>query len=570
MRTLYTTLNWVEQAQQRANRLLAETRTHRIQLSRTLQSAEIANTRLRRVERELTIAKREAEEARRLKEQFAANVSHELRTPLNLILGFSEMMYLSPEVYGPVNWTPPLRRDTYQIYRNGRHLLEMIDDILALSQFEIAGFTLNKEATDVPTLLQGALDIARDLFRTRPVSLELHLASDLPRVEIDQTRIRQVLLNLLNNALRFTTEGTVQVIATKSDREVMIQVVDTGPGIPEEHREHIFREFYQVDLSLRRSHSGAGLGLAICKQFVQAHDGRIWVESELGKGSTFTFTLPIPEQHVPLSHLSLVPSLEPLAMHIDPVVMVVDPDPVVASIVRHYVQGYEIRHVSKSTDLPSLVRIYHPRAVIYNRSSLDPSELLPLPGGLPIIACTLPSRAWIMDAWDVDGCLSKPLSAEQLLKEIARLETQAGRRFDSVLVVDDDRGFCQLITRFLESSGRAVQIRRAYDGEEALRILHNEPPDLLLLDLLMPSKDGFSVLAEIRQMPLSGMAVLLLTATDLRESLGTNQDASIVVRRLGGMRPGETLRWIAAMLAAVEPRYTDEGEIAAYQGTTLN
>lgn len=556
MRTLYTALNWVGQAQKRANKLLAETRTHRSQLSRTLQSAEIANTRLRRVERELTIAKAEADEARRSKEQFAANVSHELRTPLNLILGFSEMMYLSPEIYGPVNWTPSLRRDTYQIYRNGRHLLEMIDDILALSQFDIAGFTLHKELTNLSALLHSTVEIARDLFRTTPVALELHIAPELPMVEIDQTRIRQVLLNLLNNALRFTAEGTVQLCATATDREVVIQVIDTGPGIPEEHQSHIFREFYQVDLSLRRSHSGAGLGLAICRQFVQAHDGRIWVESKPGQGSTFTFTLPIPEKYVPLSHLMLVPATGLSEMSVVPVVMVVDPDPAVAAIVRRYIQDVEIQHVANAADLPSLVETVRPQAVIYNHSAQGHTAIPQLPPGLPFIECVLPSRTWIMEALDVDGWLAKPLTAQQLLKEIARLEEASDRRFESILVVDDDRGFCQLITRFLESSGHPAQVRRAFDGEEALQILHNEPADLLLLDLVMPNTDGFSVLAEIKRLQMPDLSILLVTATDFRQPMRDNRDASLVVRRLGNVRPDETLRWIAAIVHTLAPQTT--------------
>jgi signal transduction histidine kinase/CheY-like chemotaxis protein len=559
MRTLTTTLSWVEQAQRRTDRLLAETRSHRSQVSHALQSAEIANSRLRRVERELTIAQRDAEEARRMKEQFAANVSHELRTPLNLILGFSEMMYLSPEVYGAVNWTPALRRDTYQIYKNGRHLLDMIDDILALSQFEIASFALNKEATDVGPLLQSAVDIARDLFRTSSVALELDIAPLLPPMELDQTRIRQVLLNLLNNALRFTAEGTVTVNASATESEVVVQVIDTGPGIPAEHQEHIFNEFYQMDLSLRRSHTGVGLGLAICRQFVQAHNGRIWVESEPGKGSTFVFTLPIPERYIPLGHLSRVRSAHADETKMTSTLFVVDPDPAVAAIVRHFVRGYEIQHVARLADLVSLVHLHHPRAVIYNQAHQQDLHKLRLPAGLPLIECALPSRAWIIDELGIDGCLSKPLTAEQLLQEIVRLEDRRTQQIRSVLVVDDDRGFCQLITRYLESSGRAIEIRRAYDGEEALRILENEPPDLLLLDLVMPGKDGYAVLDEVRRGQNATLPVLLLTATDVRESLGAYRDAAIVAQRIGGMRPGESLRWIASMLDAVEPLYQRSG-----------
>ncbi|NOZ27780.1 MAG: response regulator [Chloroflexi bacterium] len=554
MRTLYTALQWAWNMQKRADQLLEMARDRQVELGRALKSLEWANAIQRRTQRELAVARRQAEEARRMKEQFAANISHELRTPLNLILGFSELMYLSPEVYGDMQWPPTLRRDVYQIYRSSRHLLEMIDDILDLSRFEMVGFTLNKEPTPLEPLLRGAVEIARDLFRGRPVRLEVEIARDLPVLEIDRTRIRQVLLNLLNNAQRFTEEGTVRLEARQSDGEVLISVSDTGPGIPADKLPYIFDEFYQVDHSLRRSHGGAGLGLAICKRFVQAHDGRIWVESQEGVGSTFFFTLPIPGRYLPASDLHAEHPVEPPWPDPRPRILVLDPDPAVAAMIRRHVAGYDVVQVEDTDRLAEEVLIHHPRAVIRNvppggRRSSDGITNAPV----PLIECSLPSRAWVARDLAVAACLTKPITGQQLLAEIERLGDVR-----EVLVVDDDRGFCQLVDRMLRTAGRTFDVRHAYDGESGLSAMRARRPDLVLLDLVMPGVDGFGVLEKMRQDPaLVEIPVVLLTATSYAEDALAQRGGQVVIYRPDGLRPVEILRCLEAVIGVLEPRYDE-------------
>src|SRR5262249_26531351 len=158
-----------------------------------------------------------------------------------------------------VTWPPTLRRDIHQIYRSSQHLLAMIDDILDLSRFEMTGFGLNLEVVSLESLLSDTLDIATDLVRGRPLELRLVVSDDLPQLDVDRTRIRQVILNLLNNACRYTESGTIELRAIKSDQEVRVSVSDSGSGIPTNKLPYVFDEFYQVDYSLRRSHNGAGL-----------------------------------------------------------------------------------------------------------------------------------------------------------------------------------------------------------------------------------------------------------------------------------------------------------------------
>jgi CheY-like chemotaxis protein len=538
-----------------------------------------------------------------MKEQFAANVSHELRTPLNIILGFSEVMYLSPEVYGDVDWPPILRRDVYQIYNGSRHLLKMIDDVLELSRFEMVGFTLNREPTRLEPLLRDTVEIVEKLFRGRPVCLEVKVAQGLPVLEIDLTRIRQVLLNLLNNAARFTEEGVVRVEARRESGEVVVSVSDTGSGIPAHELPHIFEEFYQVDRSLHRKHGGTGLGLAISKHFVEAHDGRIWVESEEGVGSTFTFTLPIPDEHVPFSRLGVDRPLEPPTSETPPPVLVVDPDPAVATMVDRHLDEYEIIQVRGMGQLMEAVMLHHPQAVICNVSPGEKEGFWDEPGDrrlpaapgcpyfpssrneslrfpssrsepvyaqvarntstadtaiaipVPFIECSLPSQAWLADELAVVGCLTKPITVAQLLREIERV---GGVR--DVLVVDDDRDFCQLVERMLEASGRAYQVRRAYGGEDSLLALRSQRPELVLLDLVMPGVDGFHVLQEMRQDPdLADVPVLLLTATSYAEDALARRGGRLVsVRRSDGLSPSEVLRCIQSIVGVLDPHYDEQ------------
>lgn len=553
VRTLYMTLDWAWTMQQQATEALEEARSHRAELTRAVKSLELYAGLLRRSQRELAFARRQAEKARRMKEQFAANISHELRTPLNLILGFSELMYLSPEVYGEMAWPPTLRRDVYHIYRSSRHLLEMIDDILDLSRLEMAGFTLNKEPTSLEELVRSTVEIAQDLFRGRSVKLEMKLAPDLPVLEIDRTRIRQVLLNLLKNAQRFTEAGTVRVTAHRQGNEVVISVSDSGRGIPADQLPYIFDEFYQVDRSLRRAHEGAGLGLSISKHFVEAHGGRIWAESEEGVGSTFSFALPLSTYEWPGPARYNQPAAESAALRERPCLLVVDADPRVANLVRRHVAGYEVISVEAET-LPSAVHLYRPRAIVWNRLAANgqPSDF-EQNLSVPIIECSLPSQSWLARELAVVACLGKPFTAQELLDQIQRLPGA-----HDLLIVDDDRGFVQLVRRMLEATGQDFSIRYAYDGAEALAQMRQRRPDLLLLDLIMPGVDGFQVLQEMRDTPeLAHLPVILLTATSVIEDALSRHEGNMLIHRPQGLRPAEVLGCLQAVIEALQPQYDE-------------
>ena len=265
---------------------------HRLEMSEMLDDLTEANLQLSRLHRLAHAMQEMAEDARRVKEEFVANVSHELRTPLNMIIGFTELVLKAPQTYGqPV--PQALLADLNVVLRNSQHLSALIDDVLDLSQLEAKQMALAKEWVRLDEMLQTAAAAVRPLYALKQLALRMAVAEDLPLVYCDPIRIRQVILNLLSNAGRFTDQGGICVCARREGGAVIVSVSDTGPGIASADLPRIFQPFQQADSSIRKRHSGSGLGLSISKGFVELHDGKMWVESTLGVGTTFYFRLPV-------------------------------------------------------------------------------------------------------------------------------------------------------------------------------------------------------------------------------------------------------------------------------------
>jgi two-component system, NtrC family, sensor kinase len=242
---------------------------------------------------EIADKSRQLEAASHHKSEFLANMSHELRTPLNAVIGFSEV--LAERMFGEVNE----RQAEYlqDILGSGRHLLSLINDILDLSKVEAGRLELELGRFHLPTTLDNALTLVRERASRHAIDLEVAVDAGVGEVVGDERKIRQILLNLLSNAVKFTPEGgRIRVTATPADGAIEISVSDTGIGIAPEDQGAIFEEFRQVGRDDARKQEGTGLGLTLAKKFVELHGGRIWVQSQVGQGSTFTFTLPVPPE----------------------------------------------------------------------------------------------------------------------------------------------------------------------------------------------------------------------------------------------------------------------------------
>ncbi|HEX2993750.1 MAG TPA: ATP-binding protein [Anaerolineales bacterium] len=512
-RQLVIVLNWRQTAYKRANSLLEQLRDERASMASMLKQLEEAYRRIEKMNSALIEARRVAEEARRLKAEFAANISHELRTPLNIIIGFSETMANAPETYQGVSWSPTLRGDVEQIYQSSRHLRSLIDDILDLSALDMHRLGLTFEETSIETVINEAIAVTQDLFHAKRLYLTANISPGLPPLRIDATRIRQVLINLLNNASRFTSKGGVTISTQLSGYAVQVAVADTGIGIAPQDVPKVFDEFGQVDSTLRREHDGSGLGVPLSKRLIELHNGRMWLESEPGKGSTFFFTLPV-HSGMRQSEESSKPDRGLIAPIGRKSVLIEEPDITLLHMVRRHLSHCDVIEIGNRENLPNLIQQYQPVALIIDLqddeeiSSQLPLEVTPSGLDLPVIFVRLQGQLRNARALGVRNFLVKPVIREHLFEAIGNL----GQTIQKVLVVDDDPSLAELVSRMLEAGGDHYHPVKALGGAEALAVLRREPVDLVLLDWYMPEVAGLDVLREMMGTPsLANIPVIVIS-----------------------------------------------------------
>jgi signal transduction histidine kinase/DNA-binding response OmpR family regulator len=473
------------------------------------------NARSYEVERE---ALKEMREADRLKTQFLANMSHELRTPLNSIIGFSRVILKG--IDGPI--TDLQNQDLTAIHNAGQHLLGLINDILDISRIDAGKMELAFEEVDMRNLIQSVASSALGLIKDKPIRLTQFIPDDLPLARADPIRTRQVLLNLLSNASKFTESGSIVIEAklqTSPDDypEIVVSVSDTGSGIPAEHFPKLFQEFSQVDASPTRRTGGTGLGLSICKRLIEMHGGRIWVDSILGKGSTFYFTLP-----------ALQPKAAPSADAAPGAgrknVMVVENEAGVVQLYRRYLEprGYTIVELSDGARAVPMARELRPYAILLdvNMPSPDGWQVLaqlksdPVTRPLPVILCTITEdrgRGLSLGAADY---LVKPILESDLVASLEKLE-KPDRKAYNVLVIEDNPEEAQIVQRILEKLN-GFSIRMVAEGNAGVERAENDQPNLVLLDLQLPGSMGYDVLAALRANPKTkGIPIIVLSAADM-------------------------------------------------------
>ncbi len=441
---------------------------------------------------------KELQEVDLLKSQFLANMSHELRTPLNSIIGFSRVILKG--IDGPV--TEMQQQDLTAIYNSGQHLLGLINDILDLARIEAGKMELNFEEVHLAEMVTSVLSTAKGLVKEKSIHLISNIPADMPTVRGDTMRVRQVLLNLISNASKFTDEGSITVEALvqsgpNGKPEALINVIDTGPGISQEGQEKLFKAFSQVDGSATRKSGGSGLGLSICANLVQLHGGRISVHSEEGKGSTFWFTLPL--YHQPVEE---IPEGKK-------VVLAIDDDPQVISLYERYLnpQGYYVVPLTEPAEARERILELKPYAVtldimmpgtdgwtVLTKLKADPETR-----DYPVIICSIMEQTDKGFSLGAADYLVKPILEEDIVHALDRVNKNGDIR--EVLIIDDDRNDLRLIEKILNQHGQYKPLL-AEGGRKGWEAINAKPPQAIILDIFMPEMDGFMILEKLRENPL--------------------------------------------------------------------
>jgi signal transduction histidine kinase/AraC-like DNA-binding protein len=470
-------------------------------LSSALSNAELYRRALQAREEALH-AEARAVKADQLKTRLLANVSHELRTPLNIIVGFSQTAMAAPNPYG-VDLPQKLIQDLGHIFEGGQHLIRLTNDLLDISRAEIGELDLWIEPVSPRPLLEEMFHSIADTASPAQANIDwqLELPPHLPLIYADPIRLRQILLNLLSNARKFTDSGQIVLGAQVDIPHLHVWIKDTGIGIPVELQEHIFEPFITADQPGQRR-EGIGLGLSITRHLVALHGGSLTLESHPGQGSTFHVYLPLPGLSSPATRLSGGAGSQPVLLWLS---AASGPSPAIAQLCQSL--GLRLYRIKAGDDLDSLLQEVSPAGLAWDMAHARPGDWLVIQNlrSHPRI-CQLPFLLFSQDPCgspeakpNVVNVLLKPVGKRTLLDVIASLQPAAPS--GSILVVDDDPQALEHYRALIAETLPDYAVRTAEGGSAALGILADEIPDLVILDLMMPDVDGFAVLEHLRRSP---------------------------------------------------------------------
>ncbi len=482
-------------------------------------------TERKQAEAALQEAKNTAENARTVaeaanlsKSQFLANMSHELRTPLNAIIGYSELLKEEAEDLEQENFIPDLLR----IHSAGKHLLGLINDVLDISKIEAGKMELHLENFDITTVFNEVISTIQPQVENKNNTLTVQCDDTLGEMCADMIKLRQILLNLLSNAAKFTEQGLICVEVSRQVQDdedwVRFCVTDDGIGMTAEQQQKLFQPFIQADASTTRKYGGTGLGLAITKEFAEMMGGQINVASEFGHGSRFTVLLPAIVSEQPITQPT-----EELLLEGDGIVLVIDDDSMVRELLKNYLTniGYAVAVAASGKEGIRLAKKLRPDAIILDvkMPGIDGWNVLstlktnPLLTDIPVIMMSiedLQSEGYALGATDY---LVKPVGQEKLVTILEKYHIGDDSQ-SLVMIVEDDAVIREFIAEMLKNAG--WRVFKAENGQIALEQLNNKKPTLILLDLMMPVMDGFEFLTHLRDNEKwCSIPVVVLTSTHL-------------------------------------------------------
>ena len=492
--------------------------------ARNFEASQKLTREVARKNDELNSKNMELEKAYRVKSDFLASMSHELRTPLNSIIGFSSVL-LGPNS-DPL--TPDQHMALEKVLRNGKNLLQLINDILDFSKLESGRMSINVEMDDAANIVANSIMAVEGMFKGKDIVMKQNIEPNLRALQTDSLKVRQILVNLLSNATKFTEKGEILITVVQKNGMVSFSVKDSGIGIEPKNFSKVFEEFQQIDNSNTRKYKGTGLGLPISRRLALILGGDLTVESEIGKGSTFTLTIPSvfpeemreklektapPMRSNPVTPPPALPTLGSSAATPRPVqavvgtgtrVLCIDDDPDVIEILTKYLvpEGYSVIGAN-SGDEGIKLALEHPPALI----TLD--IMMPQKDGwqvlrelkandtlkdIPVIIHSIIDNKPLAISLGAIDVIAKPAEPKRLLSLVQRA-SGSGEHF--VLVVDDNEEFTLAVKGLLQTEGFKVEI--ANTGAKAFEILSSSTPSIIFLDLVMPQMDGYEVIQRLQR-----------------------------------------------------------------------
>ncbi|MFB2891528.1 response regulator [Aerosakkonemataceae cyanobacterium BLCC-F50] len=490
------------------------------ELTKAIEDLQSEIAERKRAEEALQQAKESAEIANRAKSDFLSVVSHELRTPLTSVLGFAKIIKkkLETVVFPEVKTEDKKVQKTVKqvednldiIVSEGERLTNLINDVLDLAKLESGKIEWKLEPVSLKEIIEQATAATSALFLTKPLQLIQDIEPELPQIVADKDRLIQVIINLISNAVKFTSEGSIICRVKKTNKEVIISIIDTGIGIATDDQNQVFEKFKQVGDTLTDKPKGTGLGLSICKQIVEYHGGRIWVESELGKGSNFSFTLPtasVTEGELLKTDINTllkqlkdhVVTSTPTSVEHQKTILVVDDEAPIRELLRQQLEaeGYSVKEAQNGVDAIRQVKQEIPDLIILDvmmpaMNGFDVAAVLkndPKTFKVPIIILSIVEDKDRGYGLGIDSYLTKPINTEELLTNIERLLSQ-GTSKRKVLVVDEDASTVKILADVLQAKGYSVV--EAFNGEECIEKAISVKPDMIIVDSILSKQHNLA------------------------------------------------------------------------------